>query len=513
MLLIIVEKKPILSYLTILSYLNENILVNMLEEFTVKQKESVKKSTKKVVKKENIKTNTKKTNAELNNFLKGKTKMVQNNSNMPTSLFQKYNVKRGLRNEDGSGVLVGLTNIGEVRGYIKDEYESKPVPGQLRYRGIKVEDLIKGCSKENRYGFEETVYLILFGDLPNKDELDLFEELLDNHRIQSDEFIESIILSKPSRNIMNSLARDVLSSYSDDPRPEDRSIKNMISQCIKLIAVFPLFVLHAYKTKIHYHDRKTLNIHRIKTGLSTAELFLHMLRSDSKYTEMEAKILDLILILHAEHGGGNNSTFATRLVSSADTDIYSTISAAIGSLKGYKHGGANEQVLNMIEDIKANIKDYSDEKEVEEYLRKIVRKKAFDRTGLIYGMGHAVYTISDPREIILLAEAKKLAKVKNCMEEYNLYKIIRDRAPIILREEGKTGGKTICPNVDFFSGFVYQMLNIPAELYTPLFAVSRISGWCAHALEERISGKRIIRPAYKNVYGDEVYKSMEQRGK
>ncbi len=449
----------------------------------------------------------------VNSFLERKSKKVAKVSNIDSQLYKKFNVKRGLRNEDGSGVLVGLTSVGDVRGYIKEEHELKAVAGQLRYRGIKVEDIIAGCRADDHHGFEETAYLLLFGELPTKRDLEEFNTILQVERKLPDGFVENMILNAPSNNIMNKLARSTLAMYSYDDKAEDRSIDNILLQCIRLISTFPLFALYGYQAKIHYYEHQTLYMHKMKEGLSTAELFLHMIRPDSQYTKMEADMLDLMLILHAEHGGGNNSTFATHLITSSDTDLYSAIAAAVGSLKGYKHGGANEQVLNMMDNIKENITDYSSEKQVREYLHKIVRKEAYDRSGLIYGMGHAVYTISDPREIVLSKEAEVLAKDKGKTEELALYKLIQRLAPEVLAAEGKLAeGSSICANVDFFSGFVYQMLDIPSVMYTPLFAMSRITGWCAHALEERIAGGRIIRPAYKSIYPDSSYIPMKSRG-
>lgn len=447
---------------------------------------------------------------KLDSFFQFKVDVVEAANIINNDYYQKYDVKRGLRNSDGSGVLVGLTRVGDVRGYIKQELELKPIEGQLRYRGIEITDLVKGFQKEGRHGFEETAYLLLFGNLPNEKELSEFKNIIESYREQPDGFVQNMIMSAPSSNIMNKLARCTLASYSYDPNPEDRSIKNVLSQCLRLIASFPMFVSYGYQAKIHYYDKKTLYLHQIKEGLSTAELLLHMLRENTEYTQSEADILDLLLILHAEHGGGNNSTFAAHLVSSSDTDIYSAIAAAVGSLKGFKHGGANEQVLNMIDNIKENVKDPSNEKELSDYLIKILRKEANDRSGLIYGIGHAVYTVSDPREIVLRDKAFELSKEKGKMEEYELYRSIQKLAPVLFAEEKKSD-KVVAANVDFYSGFVYQMLGISPLLYTPLFAVSRIAGWCAHVLEERISGGRIIRPAYKNVCKDTEYIKLTDR--
>jgi len=434
----------------------------------------------------------------------------QSNNQINPELYSKYNVKRGLRNSDGTGVLVGLTEVGDVHAYIVDENEIVPIEGRLYYRGIDTYDFVEGFLKDGRFGFEECCYLLLFGKLPSESELDEFKMLLGECRKLPDNFLEDMILKAPSRDIMNKLARSVLVSYSYDNNPDDTSIKNTLRQSIELIARFPAMVAYGYHAKAHYHDGKSLYIHSPQPELSTAENLLYMIRPDSKYTRLEAETLDLALVLHAEHGGGNNSTFVTHVVSSSGTDTYSAISAAIGSLKGPKHGGANNKVMEMMDDIKAHIKDWNDEDEIAAYLEKILNKEAYDRSGLIYGIGHAVYTLSDPRAILLKKKAEVLSKEKGMESEYKLYTLIEKLAPSVFYEVKKIN-KVMCANVDFYSGFVYEMLNIPRELFTPIFAVARVAGWCAHRIEELINGGRIIRPAYKSVIGRKPYVSMDKR--
>lgn len=445
------------------------------------------------------------------NGLYGKySEIIKKNNNIEPEMFEKYNVKRGLRNADGTGVLVGISEVGDVHAYIMDEGEKIPVQGRLRYRGIDIFDLVKGFLSENRLGFEETCYLLLFGELPKKEELDEFTALLGSRRELPEYFAEDMILKAPSKDIMNKLARAVLASYSYDDNPDDTSVENTLRQCIDLIARFPTMAAYGYQAKRHYHDRQSLFLHSPRPDLSTAENILHLIRPDSSYTRSEVEILDLLLVLHAEHGGGNNSTFATRVVSSSGTDTYSAIAAAIGSLKGPKHGGANIKVMQMMEDIKANVKNWADEGEVADYLVKILNKQAHDRSGLIYGMGHAVYTLSDPRGVVLKRKAQELAKETGNEEEYNLFTLIERIAPELFARV-KRSDKVVSANVDFYSGFVYKSLGIPHELYTPLFAISRIVGWSAHLMEEIINGGRIIRPAYKNVLGKVPYKPMKDR--
>ena len=436
--------------------------------------------------------------------------LTEINNRIDPELYSRYNVKRGLRNSDGTGVLVGLTEIGEVRAYVLSEGEKVPVEGTLLYRGINVNDFVSGFQKDKRFGFEECCYLLLFGELPSKSNLEDFKQLLGEYRRLPGSFTEDMILKAPSTDIMNKLARAVLASYSFDSNPEDLSIKNVLRQCIELIARFPTMAAYGYQAKIHYHDKRSLYLHSPDPDLSTAENILHMIRPDSVYTATEAETLDLALVLHAEHGGGNNSTFTTHVVASSGTDTYSAISAAIGSLKGPLHGGANAKVLEMMEDIKANVKNWSNEDEVGTYVEKIFRKEAFDRTGLLYGMGHAVYTLSDPRAILLKQKAADLSEEKGMEKEFKLYNTIEKLAPDIFYNVKKVD-KVICANVDFYSGFVYNMLNIPTELHTPIFAIGRVPGWCAHRIEELVSGGRIIRPAYKGVLNKKSYLSINER--
>jgi citrate synthase len=443
-------------------------------------------------------------------FLMELTKIARHNNKIAPHLYEQYSVKRGLRNADGTGVLAGLTQVGDVHGYIINEGEKVAVDGRLRYRGIEIEDLVAGCQREKRHGFEETAYLLMFGQLPGKKELGEFCRLLGKRRHLPEGFTENMILKSPSNNIMNKLARSVLGAYSYDKSSEDRSLKNVVRQCIGLIARFPVFVAYGYQAKSHYYDRRSLYIHTPDERLSTAENFLRLIRPDKKYTKMEADLLDLCLILHAEHGGGNNSTFSTHVVASTDTDVYSVVTAAIGSLKGYKHGGANIQVIEMMDDIKKNVKKYDNEGQIADYLTKIVKKEAFDGTGLIYGLGHAVYTVSDPRTALIRKQAARLAREKGLQREYDLYELVERLSPEIFQKVKKSD-KKVCPNVDFYSGFVYRMLNIPPEVYTPIFAISRIAGWSAHIIEECICGGRIVRPAYKNVAEKKTYTPMNKR--
>ena len=427
-----------------------------------------------------------------------------------TQYFDNYQVKRGLRNQDGTGVLAGLTSIGEVRGYIIDDGERVPIEGQLRYRGVDVRHIIKHMLAEKRHGFEEVIFLILFGMLPDKDMLESFTELLGSMRDLPPYFTEDIILKAPSPNIMNKLERCVLASYTYDEDAENCSLINMIRQSLELISRMVAMTAYAYHAKCHYYNHQSLYIHAPKPEYSTAQNFFHLTRPDSQFTEKEAEILDMLLVLQAEHGGGNNSAFACRVVSSSGTDTYSAIAAAIGSLKGPKHGGANAAVMSMMEDIKAGVSNWEDDDEVYQYLAKIVNKKAGNGSGLIYGMGHAVYTLSDPRAVILKEKAKELSQEKGYEKEFALYDAIERLAPQVLAEL-KDDKKQVTANVDLYSGFVYQMLNIPPELYTPLFAVSRIVGWCAHRIEEVISNRKIIRPAYKSVCHRVKYIPLDER--
>ncbi|MGP1588110.1 MAG: citrate/2-methylcitrate synthase [Treponemataceae bacterium] len=434
------------------------------------------------------------------NFLNSLSSLAEKNDPIDQDLYQKYDVRRGLRYPDGRGVLVGLTRVGEVKGYEVVDGKKIAVPGKLYYRGYDIENLIADAESNDQFGFEQIVYLLLFGELPTQSELDEFSGFMGVKRSLPANFTEDMIIKAPSKDIMNKLARGVLASYSYDKDPENRSVENNLRQCIELIARFPTLAAYGYQSKRRYYDGKSMYIHNPKPELSTAENLLRLIRRDKSYTKLEAETLDLALILHAEHGGGNNSSLTVHVVSSTDTDTYSSIASAVGSLKGRRHGGANDQVMGMMSNIKANVKDWSDETKIKEYLRKILRKEAYDKSGLIYGQGHAVYTISDPRAILLKKKAFLLAKEKGAKfeEEFMLYDKIEKLAPIVFAEERQCE-KKICTNVDFYSGFVYTMLNIPRELFTPIFAISRIAGWSAHRIEEIVSGGKIFRPAYKNV--------------
>jgi len=419
-------------------------------------------------------------------------------SYIPPELYSKYDVKRGLRDINGKGVLVGLTEISDVCSTETINGEVVPAEGKLFYRGYNVQDLVRGIEPESHFGFEECTYLLLFGKLPTQEELQNFCKILSEYRTLPTSFVRDIILKAPSKDMMNTLARSVLTLYSYDDLADDISLPNVLRQCLQLISLFPLLSVYGYQAYRHYHDGASLFIHTPKPELSTAETILHILRPDSKYSPLEAKLLDIALILHMEHGGGNNSTFTTHLVSSSGTDTYSAIAAAIGSLKGPKHGGANIKVVQMFEDMKAVIHDWTDEDEVSSYLRALLHKEAFDRAGLIYGMGHAVYSLSDPRAVIFRSFVERLSKEKGYDKEFALYSMVERLAPQIIADERKIY-KGVSPNVDFFSGFVYHMLDLPLELYTPIFAIARISGWSAHRLEELVNKGKIIRPAYKYV--------------
>ncbi len=427
-----------------------------------------------------------------------------------TELFHKYEVKRGLRDADGRGVLVGLTEIGEVHAYIIDEGELISVPGRLIYRGYDIIDLAKGFMGDRRFGFEEVVYLLLFGNLPDKKELDDFKHLLCIYQKLPENFARDIILNAPSKDIMNGLARSVLALYSFDDNPDDISVKNVLKQCIKLIASFPSLVAYSFQAYAHYHGNQSLVLHSPQSNLSLAENILYMLRSNHKYTDLEAKLLDLALVLHAEHGGGNNSTFVTHVVTSTGTDTYSAIAAALGSLKGPRHGGANHKVIQMLENIKENVKNWEDNEEVAAYLNRLLAKDAFDHSGLIYGIGHAVYSISDPRAVVLKSYAGKLAHEKGLVNEFNLYAKIEELAPKVIAQYNNSN-KAVSANVDFYSGFVYRMLNLPIEMFTPIFALARISGWSAHRIEEIVNAGKIIRPAYKSVERRKEYVPLNKR--
>lgn len=431
-------------------------------------------------------------------------------SYIPPELYTKYDVKRGLRDINGKGVLVGLTEISDVCSVEIVNGEAVPAEGKLFYRGYNVQDIVRGIEPESHFGFEECTYLLLFGKLPTREELKNFCEILSEYRTLPTSFVRDIIMKAPSKDMMNTLARSVLTLYSYDDMADDISLPNVLRQCLQLISLFPLLSVYGYQAYRHYHDGASLYIHTPQPELSTAETILHILRPDSTYTPLEAKLLDIALILHMEHGGGNNSTFTTRLVSSSGTDTYSAIAAAIGSLKGPKHGGANIKVVKMFEDMKAVINDWTDEDEVSSYLRALLHKEAFDHAGLIYGMGHAVYSLSDPRAVIFRSFVERLSKEKGCEKEFALYSMVERLAPKIIAEERKIY-KGVSPNVDFFSGFVYRMLDLPLELYTPIFAIARISGWSAHRMEEVAHNGKIMRPAYKNVGERKEYFPIDKR--
>lgn len=435
---------------------------------------------------------------------------AQTSSWIDPELFAKYEVKRGLRDLDGRGVLVGLTEIGEVRSYVIEDNEYVPVPGKLFYRGYDIADLVAGFEKRESAGFEETAYLLLFGKLPNAPELKEFEGILSYYRKLPDDFVRDMILKMPSRDIMNSIARSILAFFSLDENADDTSVKNVLIQCLKMISCLPLIAVYGYQALSHYHNDKSLVIHGPKPELNTAENILHMLRPDSKYTKLEATLLDLALVLHAEHGGGNNSTFVTHVVTSSGSDTYSVLAAALGSLKGPRHGGANVKVVQMFEDMKEQVNDWENDTEVEAYLQKLLNKEAFDRSGLIYGVGHAVYSISDPRAIIFKEYVKKLACEKGYEKEFMLYDKVEKMAPQVIADVRKMY-KGVSANVDFYSGFVYRMLNIPMELYTPIFAIARIVGWSAHRIEEIVNEGKIIRPAYKSVSPKKEYVDISAR--
>ena len=438
------------------------------------------------------------------------TKVCEENSKMDVSLYGKYDVKRGLRDINGKGVLAGLTQVSNIVSSKTIDGKSVPRDGELYYRGINIRDLTNGFLKENRFGFEETTYLLLFGVLPTEEQLKDFCKILGNQRSLPRNFVRDVIMKAPSKDMMNTLSRSVLTLYSYDSNPEDISLPNVLRQCINLISIFPMLSVYGYQAHRHYNQNKSLYIHNPKKELSTAENILRMLRSDKKYTPLEAKILDLALVLHMEHGGGNNSTFTTHVVSSSGTDTYSAIAAALGSLKGPKHGGANIKVVSMFDDMKKHVHDWKDEEEVSAYLRKLLHKEAFDKRGLIYGMGHAVYSISDPRARIFKQFVKQLADEKGRQKDYRLYEMVERLAPVIIAEERHIY-KGVSANVDFYSGFVYSMLELPLELYTPMFAIARIVGWSAHRMEELINTDKIIRPAYKNVLEEQAYIALEER--
>jgi len=448
---------------------------------------------------------------KLNSFFTKFADIAARENKIPSELYEQYSVKRGLRNKDGTGVLVGLTEIGQVHGYIIDEGEKTSVPGVLSYRGMDVKDIVDAFQHEERFGFEETAFLLLFGNLPTKRELDEFFKKLGSLRTLPEHFVEDVILKVPSENLMNKLAGAVLSLYAFDPYPDSTEISNLLRQSVQLISKFPLIAAYAFQAKNHYLNGASLFIHAPDRDKGTAENLLMLIRENQMYSKLEAEALDLCLVLHSEHGGGNNSAFTTHVVSSTGTDTYSAISAAIGSLKGPLHGGAVEKARIMVQDMMEKVKDWADEEEIGEYIAKILNKEAFDRSGLVYGMGHAVYTKSDPRAQLLKKKISELANSIGRGDEFKFYETVERIAPKIFSEvTGKN--KDISANVDFYSGFAYSCLNIPRDLFTSLFAVARIVGWCSHRIEEIVSGGRIIRPAYRSITKHRYYIPLAERG-
>ena len=472
------------------------------------KRHDIKKTVKSAVKEE-IKNTVKSTLVQ--DFLDYSAKTIETNDKIESDLYIKNNVKRGLRNSNGTGVVVGLTKIGDVRGYEVDSAGNKiPVDGKLFYRGYNIEDIVGNCIKEDRFGFEEITFLLIFGTLPSRSELEAFKKMLGAKRELPNGFARDMILTAPSNNIMNKLARSVLALYFYDDNPDDTSIPNVLRQSINLIGYFPALIAYAYQAKASFYDNMSLHLHNPIPELSTSENILRMIRPMGEYMDIEAKLLDLSMILHAEHGGGNNSSFTTHLISSTGTDTYSAISAAIGSLKGPKHGGANIAVINMIADIKAHVPDFNNRGKLDDYLVKILKKEANDKTGLVYGMGHAIYTLSDPRAKLLKSMSKKLAENKNLVDDFLLCDYIERRTPQLYAEV--TGIEKPMPaNVDLYSGFVYDALDIPVTIATPLFATARLSGWCAHRIEELVAGGKLMRPAYNSVQQPREYINIKDR--
>ena len=445
-------------------------------------------------------------------WLKKQAEKVRKVDYIDPALYRKYGVKRGLRNDNGTGVLVGLTTIGNVHGYVMNEGEKQPIPGELYYRGINVKDIVAADRREHRFGYEETAYLLLFGELPTARELVDWKNKIGAYRKLTDGFRDNAIMKHPSKDLMNALARAVLFAYAFDPEgnPDDISLEKCLEQSIDMIGSIPTIAAYAYQAKAHYHDEASLVIRNPDPKRSTSENILMLTREDGKYTRLEAETLDLALILHAEHGGGNNSSFTTHVVTSAHSDIYSSIAASVLSLKGSRHGGANLRVMRQMEEIKANVRDWHKTGDVVAYLEKIADKKAGDKTGLIYGLGHAVYTISDPRAQMLKAKAEALAKEKGRVAEMKLFELIESEGPKIIKKR-HPNAQDVCANVDLYSGFVYDMLGIPKDLYTPLFAVARCVSWCAHRMEELVNNGPIIRPAYKPLFHPRNYVKLADR--
>lgn len=432
------------------------------------------------------------------------------NDAIDPELYKKYEVKRGLRDISGQGVLAGLTEIGEIIAYDIQDGKMIPTEGELYYRGHEIKEIVRGFMTEERYGFDETTYLLLFGELPNMQELNAFREMMRDFTELPKHFVRDIIMKAPTRDVMNTLARSVLTLYAYDPNPDDTSVANVLRQSLELIARFPMIAVYGYQAYQYYAYGNSFFIHAPKHEYGVAENLLHMLREDAQFTALEAKILDLALVLHMEHGGGNNSTFTTHVVSSSGTDTYSSVAASLGSLKGPKHGGANIKVTQMFQDMKTHIGDWEDEEEIRAYLRRLLRKEAFDRSGLIYGMGHAVYSVSDPRADIFRGFVQTLSDAKGQDDQFQLYKRVEYLAPQVIAEERRMY-KGVSANVDFYSGFVYELLGLPPELYTPIFAIARIVGWSAHRLEELIAKGKIIRPAYRAVGEQRPYVPLAQR--
>ena len=446
-----------------------------------------------------------------NDALSNLCEELAKNNRIRSEDYLRFDVKRGLRNADGTGVMAGLTRICSVEGYYIEDGERVPKEGRLTYRGIDMSEIVHDCMEKDRFGFEEVAWLLLFGDLPTQKQLDRFCELLAECRELPDEFIEDMIMKAPSPDIMNKVARSVLALYSFDKNPDDTSVENVLRQSIQLIAQIPTIMAYAYQVKRRVYDHKSMYIHQNDKSLKTAESILHAIRPDRKFTDEEAKLLDLCMIIHAEHGGGNNSTFTTRVVTSSGSDTYSVMSAALCSLKGPKHGGANIKVVEMVNHIRGAVHDETDEDEVKDYLSKILDKQAFDHKGLIYGMGHAVYSLSDPRAVVFKSYVQQLAEAKDRKADFDFYNMIERLAPQVIAEKRHIY-KGVSTNVDFYSGFVYNMLDIPLELYTPIFAIARIVGWSAHRLEELVNVDKIIRPAYASVMEPREYIPLEQRG-
>ncbi len=437
-------------------------------------------------------------------------KTVMRGAVIDRELYAKHGVMRGLRDQNGKGVLAGLTNISEIQAGEIVDGEVVPRDGRLWYRGYDIRDLVGGIIAQSRFGFEEIAYLLLFGDLPNPAQLQEFTELMALNRSLPTNFVRDVVMKAPSADMMNTLSRSVLTLASYDPDAADLSVSNTLRQCLRLIAVFPMLAVYGYHSYNHYERDQSFYIHRPDPALSAAENLLHMLRPDQRYTQLEARVLDLALILHMEHGGGNNSTFTTHVVTSSGTDTYSTVAAALASLKGPKHGGANIKVVQMMEDLKKSVRDTTDEQAVEAYLMKLLNREAFDRKGLIYGMGHAVYSVSDPRAVIFKSFVEQLCNEKHHLEEYALYSMVERLAPRVIASERRIF-KGVSANVDFFSGLVYSMLGIPVELFTPIFAIARIVGWSAHRMEELINMDKIIRPAYLAVFPQRGYAPLHER--